>query len=181
MTSSIGSVWMNFTPSERHCPMAMDMFQYLKMLADVGLSTQLKEEIENIYQNHPNITEKLSGMLENQTKLSETFYASNQKDDFAYFFQNPVFKTIYVIYLFVVFLFNTTFNALLIHYEKYGGDPMKRSLRNQLIAQTGYASNFMNLLVFPMWTFRTLFGPVNRQVAWAYLCLLESTKTWLVM
>ena len=46
-------------------------------------------------------------------------------------------------------------------FEKYGGDPLKRSLKNQLITQFGYAMMLNNTICTPCLTWRILFGPVH--------------------
>ena len=71
-------------------------------------------------------------------------------------------------------------------FEKYGGDPLKRSLKNQLITQFGYAMMLNNTICTPCLTWRILFGPVHIEIAaftsfienfsvtWLFLCLTES-------
>ena len=63
---------------------------------------------------------------------------------------------------------------------------MKRSLKNQLITQFGYAMMLNNTICTPCLTWRILFGPVHIEIAaftsfienfsvtWLFLCLTES-------
>ena len=57
---------------------------------------------------------------------------------------------------------------------------MKRSLKNQLIAQTGYANIILNLLVAPIWIFRSLMGPINLSVAEICITFQQIGMTWYV-
>ena len=159
---------MNFTEYDRL--RTEDMLAYLHMLGNIGWASRLQDEINFIHENDPDLTI--------QSKLQEIFKAED-KDDFGEIFENPIFQVLYVTYLFVIiFLFNTLFNVLLIHYEKFGADPMKRSLRNQLIAQTGYAQILLNMITVPVWSFRTLIGPLNIKVADIFFMISQSLVTW---
>ena len=46
-------------------------------------------------------------------------------------------------------------------FEKHGGDPMKRSLKNQLLAQMGYSMIINNTICTPLLTLRIYFGPLR--------------------
>ena len=48
-------------------------------------------------------------------------------------------------------------NVIMIQYEKFGGDPMKRSINNQLIAQIGYSIFLENVLSIPILGWRIIF------------------------
>ena len=41
-----------------------------------------------------------------------------------------------------------------------GGDPMKRSLKNQLFSQFGYGMMISNTICNPLLTWRIMFGPM---------------------
>ena len=70
-------------------------------------------------------------------------------------------------------------------FEKYGGDPLKRSLKNQLIIQFGYAMILNNTICTPMLSWRIIIGPLNYRIAvfdsfienlsltWMYLCFSQ--------
>ena len=55
--------------------------------------------------------------------------------------------------------FTNAFNILVSMFEKHGGDPMKRSLKNQLLAQMGYSMIINNTICTPLLTLRIYFGP----------------------
>ena len=50
-------------------------------------------------------------------------------------------------------------------FEKFGGDPLKRSVQNQLASQIIMAGVLGNTFYFPILTFRTLYGPLNYYIA----------------
>ena len=106
------------------------MFDYLQALSDAGLIGKLVEEVEHLYQNAPNMTEQLAKMF--------NISAYEPKDDFEQMFESHATNMLYFTFLMLILIVDTTYETLLIYYEKFGADPMKRSLRNQLIAQTGY-------------------------------------------
>ena len=70
-------------------------------------------------------------------------------------------------------------------FEKYGGDPMKRCINNQLVTQLGAAMILHNLVCTSIFTWRFIFGPVclpaavlesfvmNIWMAWSFLLLTE--------
>ena len=75
-------------------------------------------------------------------------------DDFEELFDNVSIKITFVIFCFALLTFTNTFNILLSIFEKYGGDPLKRSLKNQLISQLGYSMIMNNTLCNPILTSR---------------------------
>ena len=52
-----------------------------------------------------------------------------------------------------------------IHYEYYGEDPMRRSMKNQLVAQICKVIFTYNILATPVILWRVLFGPVYEQIS----------------
>ena len=54
---------------------------------------------------------------------------------------------------------------ILLMFEKFGGDPLKRSVQNQLASQVIMAGALGNTFYFPILTFRTLYGPLHHYVA----------------
>ena len=75
-------------------------------------------------------------------------------DDFEELFDNVSIKITFVIFCFALLTFTNTFNILLSIFEKYGGDPLKRSLKNQLISQFGYSMILNNTFCYPILTSR---------------------------
>ena len=72
-----------------------------------------------------------------------------------------------------------------LHYEYYGGDPAKRSMKNKLWAQLCYCLLVMAMTSSPAYAWRILIGPLNESIAiiilfircliaiYLYLCLTE--------
>jgi hypothetical protein len=58
-------------------------------------------------------------------------------------------------------------------FEKYGGDPLKRSLKNQLISQFGYAMILNNTICTSSLTWRIILGPVHFKVVHIWSSILE--------
>ena len=50
-------------------------------------------------------------------------------------------------------------------FERFGGDPMKRSVVNQMASQLLMAGFLSNNLYLPILTFRTLYGPLHHYIA----------------
>ena len=75
-------------------------------------------------------------------------------DDFEELFDNVSIKIASGIICFALLTFTNTFNILVSIFEKYGGDPLKRSLKNQLISQLGYSMIINNTLCNPILTSR---------------------------
>ena len=84
-------------------------------------------------------------------------------------------------------LFDTKqcFFAILIMYEKYGEDIMKRSINNRLWSQVGLAMILHNCICLTIFILRFIFGPlhfgvavfgafvVNIYITWGFLVLAE--------
>ena len=60
---------------------------------------------------------------------------------------------------------SNTFFALVIHYEKYGEDAMKRSINNQLWSQLGLPMILHNCVCSTIFLLRFMFGPLSFGVA----------------
>ena len=106
-------------------------------------------------------------------------------DDFKEVF-NPfgiriIFFSLWIIYVTI----SNAFFALLILYEKYGEDIMKRSINNQLVSQLGLAMILHNCVLSTIFLLRFIFGPLyfgivvfevfiaNIYVSWVLLVLSE--------
>ena len=146
------------------------MFQYLLTLADIGMTTQLQEEVEKLYQNAPLMAQKLAKMF--NEKISEP------KDDFEQMFESQLTNMFYATLWMFIHVINTPYEVLLVYFEKYGADPMKRSLRNQLIAQMGHINILVNLVNTPILVYRILIGTINPHIAAAYVIFSQSLITW---
>ena len=164
------------------------MFEYLQTLARVNWLNQLQSEIQNISLNDPNMTKELGQMFKasaNATKddltreIAEMFLGPI--DDFKELFENQLNNILHCLFLIFAQVFSTAFFMFLIHYEKFGKDPMKRSLSNQLFAQFGWIAILDNWFIRPVWIYRILIGPVNQQIALICSLILKAVLgTWYV-
>ena len=95
--------------------------------------------------------------------LNITFY--NNELDSNFFFNSTSFKIFHgiasIFFMLIAFFSYSGF----IHYEYYGADPMKRSIKNKLVAQICKALFIYNILVTPVFTWRILIGPVNENLS----------------
>ena len=139
------------------------------MFINITLSL-LDETIES----SPNISEKNNGDI---------------IDDFKDIF-NPIGVRIIFFSLWTIYVtLSNAFFALMILYEKYGEDIMKRSINNQLVSQVGLAMILFNCVSSTIFLLRFIFGPLNFGVAifetwigyvylsWTLLVLAEISVT----
>ena len=63
-------------------------------------------------------------------------------------------------------------------FEKYGGDPMKRSINNQLVTQSGCAMILHNLVCTSIFTWRVILGPVYLPIAVFESFIMNIWMTW---
>ena len=106
-------------------------------------------------------------------------------DDFEDLLNTSSVKMSSGILCFLLITFTNAFNILVSMFEKHGGDPMKRSLKNQLVAQMGYSMIINNTICTPLLTWRIFFGPLSPEIAafnsfwknisliWCLTCLTE--------
>ena len=86
-------------------------------------------------------------------------------DDFEDLLNTSSIKMVSGILCFLLITFTNAFNILVSMFEKHGGDPMKRSLKNQLLAQMGYSMIINNTICTPLLTLRIYFGPLSPEIA----------------
>ena len=82
-------------------------------------------------------------------------------DPFAELFDNVLLKICWPFLGFASLFFSNPYYFLIILYEKYGEDSMKRSLHNQLIGQVSYPIILNNLVGSAAWSWRIFKGPLN--------------------
>ena len=102
------------------------------------------------------------------------------------FFDSLIIKVIGVLICILMLTFTNAYCGFVCMFEKYGGDPMKRSMKNQLMIQIWYNGVISNNICTPLLTWRILFGTLNPNVAifesfwgnffttWFFLCLTET-------
>ena len=62
-------------------------------------------------------------------------------------------------------LFGSIFYLGIVHYERYGGDPLKRSIQNQIISATAITALMLCYIANVALTWRIQVGPLNEDVA----------------
>ena len=68
---------------------------------------------------------------------TENYLVLTEIDDFKLSFESFVIKIMTLIIFLILMTVVIIFDLTVIHFEKYGGDPMKRSLVNQMSVQGG--------------------------------------------
>ena len=96
--------------------------------------------------------------IENLTIFKQT--VEGTKDDFKDLFNGTTIKIFAIVTSLIRFTFTNIFYILVLLFEKYGGDPLKRSLKNQLVSQFGYGMMVVNTICNPLLTWRIMFGPM---------------------
>ena len=112
-------------------------------------------------------------IIENLTIFKQTM--EGNKDDFKDLFNGTNIKIFAIVISLIRFTFTNIFYILVLLFEKYGGDPMKRSLKNQLVSQFGYGMMIVNTICNPLLTWRIMFGPMPEGYIFIY-CLLVLFK-----
>ena len=132
-----------------------------------------------------NITLSISDeKIDPSSIISET-KDDNILDDFKEIF-NPIGIRIIYFSMWIIYVTQSNaFFALMILYEKYGEDIMKRSINNQLVSQIGLAMILHNYVCSTIFLMRFMFGPlhfgiavfevfiVNIYISWGFLVLAE--------
>ena len=71
------------------------------------------------------------------------------------------------IYQCIVTILTMLFSILylgIIHYERYGGDPLKRSIQNRMISAAAFSAFMMSYIANAGFTWRFQMGPLNEDV-----------------
>ena len=108
----------------------------------------------------------------------ENLSKSNQStqeigDDFSTVFSSLYLKIVTGLLFFGVISFNTILSFLLAQFEKYGNDPMKRSVTNLIASQIHYVAILSNIFFAPFLTWRVIIGPIQADLTGAfYFCLI---------
>ena len=114
-------------------------------------------------------------IIENLTifKIKET--VDGDMDDFKDLFNSNGIKIYAIILCLFQFTFTNAFNIFVSLFEKYGGDPLKRSLKNQLVSQVGYGMMIRSTICNPLLTWRIIFGPMPQGYIFISCSVLSST------
>ena len=88
-------------------------------------------QLQNFYESNDFMTFTVD---QSQT---ENYLVLTEIDDFKLSFESFVIKVMTLIIFLILMTAVIIFDLTVIHFEKYGGDPMKRSLVNQMSVQGG--------------------------------------------
>ena len=163
-------------------------FEYTLALAKAKLLDQLDDRVNHIHQNNPAMAEQLTKMFDayayNTTdevaeQLAEMFHG--QKDDFKELFESHIINILLFIFSIFVLLYSTTYSSFLIYYEKFGADPMKRSLTNQLFSQTGWCDILGVWVRTPISTYRMFIGPISPHLSELFIIIWNVYGHWYVI
>ena len=94
-------------------------------------------------------------------------------DDFRTMFDSLFLKFFVGILLFLVIFFHSTLCLWFIHFEKYGNDPMKRSVANHIVSQIFYGAALSNVVFSPFLAWRVIIGPIQPDLSGkCHFCLI---------
>ena len=94
-------------------------------------------------------------------------------DDFSTMFSSLYLKIVTGILFFGVIPLHSIAGILIVEFEKYGMDPMKRSITNRITTQIHYAAVLSNIVFWPFLTWRVIIGPIQPDLSGKYhLCLI---------
>ena len=95
------------------------------------------------------------------------------RDDFSTVFSSYYLKIFTGFLFFGVICFNTILSLLLAQFEKFGNDPMKRSVTNLIASQIHYIAVLSNIFFAPFLTWRVIIGPIQPNLTGTfYFCLI---------
>lgn len=105
---------------------------------------------------------------------------------FQEFFDSLIIKIFSCLICTLIITFENAYCVFVCMFEKYGGDPLKRSMKNQVMIQIWYTGIISNNICTPLLTWRILFGTLNPYIAifesfwgnffisWSLLCITET-------
>ena len=100
-------------------------------------------------------------------------------DDFCTVFTSFYLKFFTGLLFFGVIFFNTILSLFLAQFEKYGNDPMKRSVTNLLASQIHYIAILSNIFFAPFLTWRVMIGPIQPDLTGSfYFCLIVTQSRY---
>ena len=110
--------------------------------------------------------------LENLSSSTKKF-SGDIEDDFRTLFDSLFLKIVIGILLFLVIFFHSALCLLFLQFEKYGNDPMKRSVANLIVSQIGYVGALSNVVFLPFLTWRVIIGPIQTNLSGkCHFCLI---------
>ena len=95
------------------------------------------------------------------------------RDDFSTMLSSSYLKIVTGFLFFWVIPLHSIAGILLVEFEKYGMDPMKRSIINLITSQIHCAGVLSNIVFWPFLTWRVIIGPIQPDLSGKYhLCLI---------
>ena len=95
------------------------------------------------------------------------------RDDFSTMLSSSYLKIVTGFLFFGVIPLHSIAGILLVEFEKYGMDPMKRSIINLISSQIHYASVLSNTVFWHFLTYRVIIGPIQPDLSGkCHLCLI---------
>jgi hypothetical protein len=95
------------------------------------------------------------------------------RDDFSTMLSSSYLKIVTGFLFFGVIPLHSIAGILLVEFEKYGMDPMKRSIINLITSQIHCAGVLSNIVFWPFLTWRVIIGPIQPDLSGKYhLCLI---------
>ena len=151
------------------------------MIVNITLSFSDEAIPLNLTEINFNKNEKLTDFLSNISEKKNDNILDDFKEIFNPFGIRIIYFSLWIIYV----TLSNAFYALLILYEKYGEDTMKRSINNRLVSQLGLAMILHNCVFSTIFLLRFIFGPLyfgivvfevfiaNIYISWVLLVLAE--------
>ena len=147
------------------------------MIVNITLSFSDEAIPLNLTKINFNKNEKLTDFLSMLSKKEN----DNIPDDFKEIF-NPMAIIIVYFSLWIIYVtLSNAFYALLILYEKYGEDIMKRSINNQLWSQVAMGMILYNCVCGAIFSLRFICGPLNFAVAAFASCIANIWMSWTLL
>ena len=101
-------------------------------------------------------------------------------DDFSIVFSSLYLKIFTGLLFFGVISFNTIVSLFLAQFEKFGNDPMKRSVTNLIASQIHSIAILSNIFFTPFLTWRVIIGPIQPDLTGSvYFCLIVTLSPWI--
>ena len=111
--------------------------------------------------------------LENSSLPSIENSSEKIGDDFNTMLSSSYLKIFTAFLFFGIIPLHSIAGILLVEFEKYGMDPMKRSIINLITSQVHYAAVLSNIVFWPFLTWRIIIGPIQPDLSGRYhLCLI---------
>jgi hypothetical protein len=119
-------------------------------------------------------------ILDETIESSETNNAEIM-DDFKEIFNPLGIRIVYLSIWIIYATLSNAFFALVILYEKYGEDIMKRSINNRLWSQVSLAMILQNCVCSTIFLVRFMFGPLHFRVALFEVCVVNFYISWIYL